>query len=79
MLHHKEIIPNIRFTKANPKIDFPALRMQVQTEVCLLLVIGEVCRLIRRPSSIAGEHHRGDGCLRWSMGDIDLIVWRRWI
>ncbi|KAF9228933.1 putative nonribosomal peptide synthetase [Gyrodon lividus] len=33
MLHHKEIIPNIRFTKANPKIDFPALKMQVQTEL----------------------------------------------
>ncbi|KAH7890103.1 putative nonribosomal peptide synthetase [Phlebopus sp. FC_14] len=33
MLHHKELIPNIRFTKANPKIDFPALKMQVQTEL----------------------------------------------
>ncbi|KAG9317960.1 hypothetical protein JVU11DRAFT_12 [Chiua virens] len=33
MLHHKEIIPNIRFTKANPKIDFPALKMQVQTKL----------------------------------------------
>ena len=33
MLHHKEIIPNIRFQKANPKIDFPALKMQVQTEL----------------------------------------------
>ncbi|KIK92693.1 hypothetical protein PAXRUDRAFT_146735 [Paxillus rubicundulus Ve08.2h10] len=33
MLHYKEIIPNIRFTKANPKIDFPALKMQVQTEL----------------------------------------------
>ncbi|KAL4075275.1 hypothetical protein V8B97DRAFT_2022271 [Scleroderma yunnanense] len=33
MLHHKEIIPNIRFKKANPKIDFPALKMQVQTEL----------------------------------------------
>ncbi|KAG6379792.1 thiolase-like protein [Boletus reticuloceps] len=33
MLHHKEVIPNIQFTKANTKIDFPALRMQVQTEL----------------------------------------------
>ncbi|KAF9241407.1 putative nonribosomal peptide synthetase [Melanogaster broomeanus] len=33
MLHHKEVIPNIRFAKANPKIDFPALKMQVQTEL----------------------------------------------
>ena len=33
MLYHKEIIPNIRFQKANPKIDFPALKMQVQTEL----------------------------------------------
>ncbi|KAI9455958.1 hypothetical protein HD554DRAFT_2317618 [Boletus coccyginus] len=33
MLHHKEIIPNIRFTKVNPKIDFPALKMQVQMEL----------------------------------------------
>ena len=33
MLHQKEIIPNIRFQKANPKIDFPALKMQVQTEL----------------------------------------------
>ncbi|KAI6009612.1 putative nonribosomal peptide synthetase [Pisolithus orientalis] len=33
MLHHKEIIPNIRFMKANPKIDFPALKMRVQTEL----------------------------------------------
>ena len=44
MLHHKEIIPNIRFTKANPKIDFPALKMQVQTEVRVLLVFASsVC------------------------------------
>jgi len=47
MLHHKEIIPNIWFTKANPKIDFPALKMQVQTEVCILLVLYELCWLIR--------------------------------
>ncbi|KAH7905697.1 thiolase-like protein, partial [Hygrophoropsis aurantiaca] len=33
MLHHKEIIPNIRFTKANPKIDFVNSRMKVQTEL----------------------------------------------
>ena len=33
MLHHKEIIPNIRFQKVNPKIDFPALKMQVKTEL----------------------------------------------
>ncbi|KAG9316160.1 thiolase-like protein [Chiua virens] len=33
MLHHKEIIPNIRFMEANPKIDFPAPKMQVQTKV----------------------------------------------
>ncbi|KAH7918142.1 ketoacyl-synt-domain-containing protein, partial [Leucogyrophana mollusca] len=33
MLHHKEIIPNIRFTKANPKIDFVSLKMKVQTEL----------------------------------------------
>jgi acyl transferase domain-containing protein len=42
MLHHKEIIPNIRFTKANPKIDFLALKMQVQTEVCVGFVLVEV-------------------------------------
>ena len=33
MLHHKEITPNICFQKANLKIDFPALKMQVQTEL----------------------------------------------
>ena len=33
MLHHKEIIPNIHFQKVNPKIDFPALKMQVKTEL----------------------------------------------
>ena len=33
MLHHKEIIPNICFQKANPKINFPDLKMQVQTEL----------------------------------------------
>ncbi|KAG6329744.1 hypothetical protein ID866_9345, partial [Astraeus odoratus] len=33
MLYHKEIIPNIRFQKANPNIDFPALKMQVQKEL----------------------------------------------
>ncbi|KAI6142295.1 putative nonribosomal peptide synthetase [Pisolithus thermaeus] len=33
MLHHKEIIPNIRFQKANPRIDFPSLKMKVQTEL----------------------------------------------
>lgn len=40
MLHHKEIIPNIRFNKANPKINFPALKMQVQTEVCNIISTG---------------------------------------
>jgi len=34
MLKHKEIIPNIRFNKPNPKIDFKKWLMQVQTEVC---------------------------------------------
>jgi acyl transferase domain-containing protein len=33
MLHHKEIIPNIRFNKPNPKIDFVKGMMQVQTEL----------------------------------------------
>ncbi|KAG6329538.1 hypothetical protein ID866_9551, partial [Astraeus odoratus] len=33
MLHHKEIVPNICFQKANPNIDFPALKMQVQKEL----------------------------------------------
>ncbi|KIJ63455.1 polyketide synthetase [Hydnomerulius pinastri MD-312] len=32
MLHHKEIIPNIRFNNANPKIDFVGGKMRVQTE-----------------------------------------------
>jgi Polyketide synthase modules and related proteins len=32
MLHHKEIIPNIRFTKPNPKIQFGKGMMKVQTE-----------------------------------------------
>jgi len=33
MLHNKEIIPNIRFTKPNPKIDFVGGMMKVQTEL----------------------------------------------
>ncbi|KAH7911096.1 thiolase-like protein [Hygrophoropsis aurantiaca] len=33
MLHHKEIIPNIRFNSPNPKIDFAGGKMRVQTEV----------------------------------------------
>ena len=33
MIHNKEIIPNIRFTKPNPKIDFVGGMMQVQTEL----------------------------------------------
>ena len=37
MLKHKEIIPNIRFNKPNPKIDFDRWLMKVQTEVCIRL------------------------------------------
>ena len=33
MLHNKEIIPNIRFNKPNPKIDFVGGMMKVQTEL----------------------------------------------
>ena len=33
MIHNKEIIPNIRFTKPNPKIDFVGGMMKVQTEL----------------------------------------------
>ncbi|KAF9461490.1 hypothetical protein BDZ94DRAFT_1263481 [Collybia nuda] len=33
MLKHKEIIPNIRFNKPNPKIDFEKWLMKVQTEL----------------------------------------------
>ena len=33
MLHNKEIIPNIRFNKPNPKIDFVKGMIQVQTEL----------------------------------------------
>ncbi|KAH7909125.1 putative nonribosomal peptide synthetase [Hygrophoropsis aurantiaca] len=33
MLHHKEIVPNIRYTKPNPKIDFLSSKMKVQTEL----------------------------------------------
>ena len=39
MLKHKEIIPNIRFNKPNPKIDFNTLLMKVQTEVYSLRII----------------------------------------
>ena len=38
MLKHKEIIPNIRFNKPNPKIDFNRWLMKVQTEVCSTLL-----------------------------------------
>jgi len=33
MLNHKEIIPNVRFNKPNPKIDFVGGMMKVQTEL----------------------------------------------
>jgi len=33
ILHNKEIIPNIRFNKPNPKIDFDGGMMKVQTEL----------------------------------------------
>ena len=33
MLHNKEVIPNIRFNKPNPKIDFVGGMMKVQTEL----------------------------------------------
>ncbi|EIW85666.1 ketoacyl-synt-domain-containing protein [Coniophora puteana RWD-64-598 SS2] len=39
MMHHKEIIPNIRFKSANPKIDFANGKMKVQTEVRRLVDI----------------------------------------
>jgi hypothetical protein len=34
MLQNKEIIPNIRYEKPNPKIDFSNGLMKVQTQVC---------------------------------------------
>lgn len=78
MLHHKEIIPNIRFNKANPKIDFPALKMQVQTEVCNLLVYRKYLLADKETSSIAGEHHCGHDCRRWCVGGVSLVIrcWR---
>lgn len=33
MLYHKEIVPNIRFNRPNPKIDFSKGMMRVQTQV----------------------------------------------
>ncbi|KAH9923014.1 putative nonribosomal peptide synthetase [Amylocystis lapponica] len=33
MLHNKEVIPNVRFNKPNPKIDFVKGKMRVQTEL----------------------------------------------
>jgi acyl transferase domain-containing protein len=33
MLYRKEIVPNIRFNRPNPKIDFSKGMMRVQTQV----------------------------------------------
>lgn len=46
MLYNKEIIPNIRYNKPNPKINFEKGMMKVQTDVRVVSVYSLHLRIL---------------------------------